>query len=86
MSLELSAEQQAAVDARPGQAVPVLDPRSNAAYWLVPVPADVVDDDRIEDWYPAIFESLGRAGWDDPAMDVYNNYEENYRKLYGEPG
>ena len=41
-------------------------------------------DDR--DWTPEeqlalLAESGKRAGWDDPAMDVYDNYDENHKKL-----
>jgi hypothetical protein len=94
MSILLSPEQQSAIDARPGEPVAVLDERTNTAFMLVP--ADVYErltavpeyddsDHPMSDWYPAISESFGRAGWDDPIMDEYNNYEENYRKLHGEP-
>jgi hypothetical protein len=38
------------------------------------------------DWTPEeqmqlLAESGKRAGWDDPAMDVYDNYDENRKKL-----
>jgi hypothetical protein len=36
MGIELTEEQQRALDARPGHPTRVIDPRSNAAYYLVP--------------------------------------------------
>lgn len=38
------------------------------------------------DWTPEerlllLAESGRRAGWDDPEMDVYDNYDENRKKL-----
>ena len=43
----------------------------------------VYDD---SDWTPEeqlhlLAESGKRAGWDDPEMDVYDNYDENRKKL-----
>ncbi len=41
----------------------------------------VEDDFNIRDTYAAQFASAMRAGWNDPAMDDYDNYDEAYRKL-----
>ena len=43
----------------------------------------VMDDG---DWTPEeqlrlLADSGKRAGWDDPEMDVYDNYDENRKKL-----
>lgn len=32
-------------------------------------------DYRLEDTYRAQIESAMKAGWDDPVMDEYNNYD-----------
>jgi hypothetical protein len=34
------------------------------------------DDYHLSDTYAAQFQSAFRAGWDDPAMDDYNHYDE----------
>ena len=34
----------------------------------------------VREAYPAIDEITGKAGWDDPAMDVYNNYDTDKPK------
>ena len=66
----------------------VIDPRNKETYVLVR--QDVYE--RIKgllyndsDWTPEeqlrlLAESGQRAGWDDPAMDVYDNYDENRSK------
>lgn len=94
MAVSLSDELKAAVDARPGEPVPVVDDRTNREYVLVPVEryelleACVESDyekDRAE-WQAAGLAAFWRAGWNDPSMDVYDNYDENLGKLRGEPG
>lgn len=37
------------------------------------------DDFDIRDFYPAQVASAMRAGWADPEMDDYDNYDEAYR-------
>lgn len=39
------------------------------------------DDFDLRDTYTAQLAAALRAGWDDPAMDEYNNYDEAYKKL-----
>jgi hypothetical protein len=67
----------------------VIDPRTQETYVLVPqkvydrIKGLLYDD---SDWTPEeqlrlLAESGQRAGWDDPAMDVYDNYDENRSKL-----
>jgi hypothetical protein len=87
MNVELSEEQRQALDAQPGQPLRVVDPRTQKAYVLIP--AEVydrieapLDEDDLRGTYPAQMESALRAGWDDPAMDDYNNYDENLKKLW----
>jgi hypothetical protein len=71
-----------------GQAVDITDPQTAQTYVLMPKEVyerlrNLVYDDS--DWTPE--EQLGllaqsgkTAGWDDPAMDVYDNYDENRKK------
>jgi hypothetical protein len=76
MSLELTDQQQHAVDAEP--APRVVDPRSGTAYVLLR--ADIFerlrallgDDVYPSDAYPAIDRAFA-ADWNDPKMDDYDN-------------
>ena len=34
-------------------------------------------DYDLSETYPAQMEAAMRAGWDDPAMDAYNDYDRN---------
>jgi predicted ATPase len=78
--IELTAEQQQALDVQPVPAQ-VLDPRTNTAYILVR--ADVYkrlqallhEDFHPADSYPAIDRTFS-DGWNDPKMDDYDRYEE----------
>lgn len=87
MSPVLTAEQLQAIHANPNNAVRAIDPESNESYVIVR--ADVFekmqqilnDDYRLSDTYVAQIQSAMRAGWSDPAMDDYNNYDDNYQKL-----
>jgi hypothetical protein len=87
MSVELTEAQRKALEARPNEPLRLIDPCTRRAYVLLP--ADVYDrllaqqeEDELSETYAAQMESALRAGWDDPAMDDYNNYEENFRKLW----
>ena len=33
------------------------------------------DDQLVRDMYPHAMELFGRAGWDDPAMDIYDELD-----------
>lgn len=79
MTLTLTPEQHAALANAPdASAVAVLDPASNAAYVLVPqevyrrlVPYND-SEFNVDEAYPAMMEMAAEAGWNDPAMDVYD--------------
>jgi len=83
MTPYLTQEQQYALDADGGAPPCVIDPRTNAVYVLVPkaryeqLKPLIETDDDLRNTYSAQGESAGRAGWDDPVMDDYNNYDEN---------
>lgn len=82
MSVPLSNELRQAIADRPGELLELVDGSSNARYVLVP--ADQFDrikalvgaeDFTLEDTYCAQSEALAQAGWDDPELDVYNDYD-----------
>jgi hypothetical protein len=80
----LTPEQQRALDAQPDFPLRVIDPRTNRAYVLISLEQydkvkDLFDDGEydISDTYPAQMGSAMRAGWADPAMDAYNDYDAN---------
>jgi hypothetical protein len=86
MSVELSEEQRRALEARPDEPLRLIDPRTQQAYVLVR--ADLFEslqghqeEEGLADTYPAQVESALRAGWGDPAMDDYDNYDKNFHKL-----
>lgn len=87
MNLPLTEEQLRALAAHPGQPVRLVDPQTNQVFVLLRaddyerVRSLLEDDFDIRDTYAAQFASAMRAGWDDPDMDDYDNYEEAYRKL-----
>lgn len=77
MPIELTAEQQQALDAENGPPQ-VIDPRTRATYVLLRrevyerLQALLDADFGAEDAFRAQIESAAAAGWDDPALDVYN--------------
>ena len=81
--IELTREQQNAVLQDPEMPPSVLDPHTNMRYVLIR--ADVydrikrlvsLDDDQfVGDLTPHVMEVFARAGWDDPAMDIYNDLD-----------
>jgi hypothetical protein len=88
--IELTAEQHQALVANSAEPVRAIDPATNAEYVLVRaevyerIKALLYDDG---DWTPEeqlrlLADSGQRAGWDDPEMDVYDQYDENLKKLW----
>jgi hypothetical protein len=65
----LTPEQQLALDAADGQPPRLVDPRTGTAYVLVR--ADFYELQRR--WFDGFTRS---AGWDDPALDVYEEYRD----------
>jgi hypothetical protein len=81
--IELTREQLQAV-AQQGETPPrALDPDTQTTYVLIRekvyerLEALLGDDgDQFtRDMYPHIMEVFGREGWDDPAMDIYNDLD-----------
>lgn len=80
MSLEISSDLRIALDTS-GTPLQVVDPRTGRTYVLISEDAfarvqSLIDED-LSDTYPAQIESAMRAGWDDPAMDEYNDYDRH---------
>jgi hypothetical protein len=80
MSIELSTDLRQAVDFE-GTPLKLLDPRTGNVYVLVDeamfAKLQTLFDDTLADTYPAQIESAMRAGWDDPDMDDYNDYDRH---------
>jgi hypothetical protein len=80
MSIELSNDQRQAIESV-GTPLKLVDPRTGNVYVLVKeavfVRVQALLGDELADTYPAQIESAMRAGWDDPAMDEYNDYDRH---------
>ncbi len=82
--IELTLEQRQAV-ARPAEAPPrALDPDTRTTYVLIreevydrvkSLFAEEDDSQFLREMRPHTMEVFGKAGWDDPAMDVYNDLD-----------
>jgi len=87
MTLPLTEEQGRAAVASTEGPLRLIDPNTNTLFVLLRaedyerVCALVDQDFDIRETYSAQFASAMRAGWGDPAMDDYDNYDEAYRKL-----
>ena len=82
----LTPELRQAIAQSGNEPVRLVDPETNTTYVLMR--ADVyeqskasaeTDDMDIRAMYPLIDEVFGREGWDDPAMDLYDDYEAHKR-------
>ena len=87
MTLPLTEDQVLAVAAHPKDPVHLIDPNTSEVYILLRADdyervRSLLDEDfEVCDAYAAQLASAMRAGWGDPAMDDYDNYDEAYRKL-----
>jgi hypothetical protein len=87
--IELTEEQRQRLREANGNVVRLRDPEAAREYVILPAELferlkSLLYDDS--DWTPEeqlrlLAESGKRAGWDDPDMDVYNDYDENRKKL-----
>ena len=82
--IELTPEQRQAVSRQSGSPLRAIDPDTQTGYVLIReetydrVKALVSEDDdnqSLHGLYPRVMEIFGRDGWDDPAMDVYNELD-----------
>jgi hypothetical protein len=86
MSIELTEEQSKAIEQAAGAPPSVTDPRTQKTYVLITM--DVFQQikslvgseaEALADTYPAQLDSAMKAGWGDPAMDEYNDYDAHCR-------
>lgn len=85
--IELTREQRQAV-AQQGETPPrALDPDTQTTYVLIREKVyarieallDEKGNQFTGDMYPHVMEVFGREGWDDPAMDIYNDLDPRRR-------
>ncbi len=83
MMIELTPEQRQALQ-HSEKPVRACDPETKATWVLVPAEIyerahrlfeEEEDSQFVRDLYPHVMEIFGREGWDDPAMDVYNELD-----------
>lgn len=82
MSITLSAEQRQAIADHPGEPVELIDEVSQARFVLLPAEQfDRIkallstDEFDVRESYAAQSAALAAAGWDDPELDIYNDYD-----------
>ncbi len=87
MTLTLTDEQQKALAGQSTSVLRLIHPQTNEAYVLVRADQyervkELLEDENndLRDTYPAQIESAMRAGWGDPEMDAYNDYDANREK------
>lgn len=85
--IELSAEQRQELARERERPLQVVDPETKKVYFIVSddlfarVRALFADDDLdVRDTYAAQSATAGAAGWDDPEMDVYDQYDAHRPK------
>jgi hypothetical protein len=79
MTVPLPAELRTVLASHPGEPLVLIDEQNDAAYVLLAVDEfhRLTNGSRheLEDTFAAQVESAMYAGWDDPRMDAYNDYE-----------
>jgi bifunctional DNA-binding transcriptional regulator/antitoxin component of YhaV-PrlF toxin-antitoxin module len=84
MTAKLPDELRTVVSAHPGETLELIDEQTRAAYVLVPADEfqrlKLAAEDELGDTYAAQVESAMQAGWDDPRMDEYNDYDAHRRQ------
>lgn len=85
MTARLPDELRSVVIAHPGETLELVDEQTRATYVLLPVDEFQrlrnAADDELGDTYAAQVESAMQAGWDDPRMDEYNDYDSRRRDI-----
>ena len=73
-----------ALEAEHGQPVKLVDEQTSRVYYVISaelfavVRALFVEEEfDPREMYPLMSKVAGAAGWDDPIMDAYDNYDEN---------
>ncbi len=84
---ELSDEQRRALEHQQGKPLYIVDANTQETYVLLPAEAyrraqALFDDDfAVSDMSAAMSQAFGRAGWDDPALDAYNDYDKHRSQI-----
>ncbi|HEX3654807.1 MAG TPA: hypothetical protein VHY91_23210 [Pirellulales bacterium] len=80
----LTEQQREAVLAHAGAPVPVVDQQTKRVYYIISAEqfdrmrALLVEEEfSPRELYPLIAKSARDAGWNDPAMDAYDHYDEH---------
>jgi hypothetical protein len=84
--IELTLEQRKAVAQDLETPPRVLDSETNTGYVLIRAEVyerirqllDLDDNQFTRDLAPHVMEFFGQAGWDDPAMDIYNELDPRF--------
>jgi hypothetical protein len=85
MTPTLADDQRQALDAQGGSPVYVVDAKTNARYVLLraeqyeSLRGLLADGEHVDprELYPLTAKSAAAAGWDDPEMDEYNDYDRH---------
>lgn len=87
MTPKLSNEQRQAIDERHGEPVYVIDSVTQEQWVLVPARTfqkirNLLGEDAadIQETYAAQDQLTAAEGWEDPAMDDYNDYDANRKQ------
>jgi hypothetical protein len=87
MTPKLTPEMREALLEKTGQPVTVEDEQTQIRYVLLPLNVyqrvqSIFTDEHFDvaETYAAQSEVAGRAGWDDQAMDVYDDYDTHHQK------
>jgi hypothetical protein len=79
MTAKLPDELRTVVSAHPGEPLELIDEQTRIVYVLVPADEfqrlKTAAEDELSDTYAARIKSAMQAGWDDPRMDEYNDYD-----------
>jgi hypothetical protein len=79
MTIRFPEELRTVVTAHPGVPLELVDESTHLSYVLLPTDEferlKMAAEDDLSDTYPAQIESAMRAGWADPRMDEYNDYD-----------
>lgn len=83
MTTRLPEELRPVVLAHPGEPLELVDEQTKTAYVLVSAEKfhrlQAASEDDLGDTYAAQIESAMKAGWSDPRMDDYNDYDVHRR-------
>lgn len=87
MTPKLTPEMREALQLQPGRLVTVEDDETHLHYVLLPINVyqrvrSVLEDEsfNVADTYAAQSAAAGAAGWDDPEMSVYDEYDRHRQK------